>query len=403
MTTARTEPPSVLLRWARVFAGLSLLFAGCETASTGPEATRRHELVLTAPASRLVYQRGLDGTALIPIAGYSPWPDSVLEARLSPSDPSAEPPAWQPLGRADTSGRFHHRLRVAAGWYRLEVRVQGSHGPPAAVDRVGVGEVFIVVGHSVAQGGNTHLAGAKDDRVNTIAWPPDSADQRREYERTADPRLLPPLLGAPYADDVSPAPFGNGAYFWARFAEYIAQRQDVPVLLLNAAFGGTSLEHWAKSARGESFEHGFVRAGIRMPYINLHHALRQYAAHTGVRALLADQGQNDWPEPDTSRVFAHYLAFVTQARADLDCAELAVVVNRQTPPGDRTQIRLAQERMLREVPHTFPGPDYDTLAEADRYDGIHLSTTGLSQAARLWADALTPAFFQQVRPCLPAQ
>ncbi|MCW5559968.1 MAG: hypothetical protein KIT22_19290, partial [Verrucomicrobiae bacterium] len=288
----------LLLRWAHVFAGLSLLLAGCKTARTGVEASGRHDLLLTAPGFRLIYQRGLDGTALIPVAGHSPWPDSVLEARLAPVNASAPPSGWQTLGRADAEGHFDHRLRAPAGWHRLEVRVQGKHGAPAVVERVGVGEVFIVVGHSVAQGGETNLTGATDDRVNTIAWPPDSAEQRREYERTADPRLLPPLLGTHYTNDISPVPFGNGPYFWARFAEHVAQRQDVPVLLLNAAFGGTSLDHWARSTRGEPFEHSFVRSGIRMPYINLHHALRQYATHTGVRALLADQGQNDWPEPD---------------------------------------------------------------------------------------------------------
>lgn len=387
-----------------VLMALAALLAGCKTRRSFAHTSPRNDLLLTSPAHRLVYQRALDGTAMLPIAGHLPWPHAMLEARLKPVNSSAPTARWQPLARADAHGRFDQRLRVPAGWYRLEVRAKSKRREAnATVERVGVGEVFIVVGHSVAHGGRTNLAGATDDRVNTIAWPADSAEQRREYERTADPRLLPPLIGTPFTNDVRPAPFGNGTYFWARFAENIAQRQDVPVLLLNAAFGGTSLEHWAKSARGEMFEHSFVRAGLRMPYINLHHALRRYAAHTGVRAILADQGQNDWPEPDGHKVFTNYLAFVAQARADLGCAELAVVVNRQTSPGGKTQIRRAQERMLRDVPHTFPGPDYDTLAKTDRYDDIHFSASGLPRAAQLWADALTPRFFQEARPCLPTR
>ncbi len=389
--------------WICILAVLTSLSTGCRTAQPAAGLSASPDLVLTSPGHRIVYQRGVDGNGLIPVGGRSPWPGAELEARLAPVKASPTGSRWQSLGRADAAGHFSQTIRASAGWYRLEVRLKDTPAARTIIERVGVGEVFIVVGHSVAQGGETNLAGEADDRVNTIAWPAVAAERRRDYERTADPSLLPALLGTPFTNDVVPAPFGHGTYFWAAFAGQIARREDVPVLLLNAAFGGTSLEHWARSARGEMFEHSFVRAAIRMPYINLHHALRQYAAHTGVRAILADQGQNDWPEPDGDTVFANYRAFVNQARADFGFTNLAVVVNRQTPPGGQVQIRAAQERMLRDVPAAFPGPDYDTLAPADRYDGIHLSASGLSRAAQLWADALTPEFFRQVPPCLPRE
>ncbi len=357
---------------------------------------------LTAPASRLVYQRGLDGTALLPIAGASGISNGTVEARLNPAGSINTGAPWQPLGNTRPDGRFDARLRVPAGWYRLDVEVRGgSQMACGTVSNVGVGEVFIVVGHSVAQGGDINLAGATDDRVNTIAWPTNSETTLREYERTADPQLLPPFRGTQFGAGVVPAPFGHGTYFWAQFAERVARTQDVPVLLLNAAFGGTSLEHWAKSARGEPFEHSFVKSELRMPYINLQHALRRYASVTGVRAILADQGQNDWPETDGGKVFANYATWVAQARTDLGFPELAVVVNRATPPGTRTTIREVQERVIREIPFCFPGPDYDTLAPADRYDHVHLSAAGLPHAAQLWAEALPASFFSQVKPYLP--
>lgn len=392
---------------ARWFGFILLLVAFVTSCATQPpetpDAARRGHLHLRSPASRLVYQRGLDGTTLLRIAGSGSVPGATLEARLSPVDSSstaAEP--WQPLGTVRADGRFDERLRAKVGWYRLDVRAKTRLGETiATVDRVGVGEVFIVVGHSVAHGGRTNLAGATDDRVNTIAWPTNSDAARKNYERTADSRFLPPLVGTHFTNDVVPGPFGHGTYFWAQFAERVARAQDVPVLLLNAAFGGTSLEHWAKSARGEPFEHSFVKSGLRMPYINLHHALRHYATATGVRAILADQGQNDWPETDARKVFTNYLAFVEQARTDLGFPELAVVVNRATPPGNKTTIRHAQERMIRDVPHCFAGPDYDTLAKADRYDGVHLSESGMARAAQLWAEVLTPVFFQQAAPYQP--
>ena len=73
------------------------------------------------------------------------------------------------------NGGFSGRLPAPAGWYALALRTRSATGivATATVERVGVGEVFIVVGHSVAQGGDINLPGSTDDRVNTIALEPD--------------------------------------------------------------------------------------------------------------------------------------------------------------------------------------------------------------------------------------
>ena len=92
------------------------------------------------------------------------------------------------------------------------------------------------------------------------------------------------------------------------------------------------------------------------------------------------------------------MSWIEQARADLGFPKLAVVVNRASPPGDRPIIRRVQEQVIREVPHCYRGPDYDTLQKSDRYDAVHFSASGLPHAAQLWADALSPTFFQQAIP-----
>jgi hypothetical protein len=171
-------------------------------------------------------------------------------------------------------------------------------------------------------------------------------------------------------------------------------------MLLNAAFGGTSLEHWAWSSQGIPFSHSFVKSSIRMPYINLYNSLKYYVNHTGVRAILADQGANDWPQPDWTVIFNNYKTWVDQARADLGYGSLAIVVNRATPSG-HGPVRTAQEQMIAQVANCFPGPDYDTLAPGDRYDGIHLSDSGCWAAAQKWAEALNDAFFNSSQPWLP--
>ena len=360
----------------------------------------RPALTVSAPAHRIVYQRDLDGRAAVTVAGTCGWTGAAVEARTVDAT-NGQAGEWTSLGTVQADSSWRGQLRVPAGWYSLEVRARGSQQTASAsVERFGVGEVFVVVGHSVAHGGSINLPGATDDRVNTVALPAGDMEIRRQYKFTGRAELLPPLVGTHFGSNVLPAPAGNGTYFWATFAERVAKSQNVPVLIFNAAFGGTSLEHWARSARGEAFEHPFVLSAIRMPYIRLHHALTRYCAHTGLRAILADQGQNDWPERDAAKIVANYAAWIAQARQDAGAPELAVVVNRQSPPDGTGSVRRAQEQVIASVPHCFPGPDYDLLAREDTTDRVHLSEAGARKAAALWSDALTEDFFRKARPSL---
>lgn len=363
----------------------------------------RTTLSISTPANRLVFQRGLAGDARIAIAGRCAWPGASVEARIVDAS-SSKAGDWTSLGTVRPDFTYHGHLTAEAGWYTLEVRARGEgNSARTTVERVGVGEVFLVVGHSVAQGGAINLAGAKEDRVSTIELPAGDRESQRRYQASGDPGFLPAAVGRQFGSDVQPAPAGSGTYFWAAFAEKVAQAQRVPVLLLNAAFGGTSLEHWAKSARGERFEHSFVNSAIRMPYIRLQHALTRYGGVTGMRAILSDQGQNDWPEKDEERIVSNYKIWIDQARRDTGFTNLAVVICRQSPPGGFAQIRRVQERMIREHPNCFPGADYDTLAGEDTTDKIHLSESGARKAAGLWAEALDAGFFRAAVPWQPRE
>jgi len=357
---------------------------------------------VSTPVSRIVYQRNNSNQAFVPIRGTCSGAVTSVQARVQPrAGGQGVGTAWTVIDGAPSGGTYRGSLTVQGGWYSLDVRAMagGTELATASVDRVGVGEVFIVVGHSVAQGGTINIEGSTDERGNTI---PDNrtTETSNLYNDTADPQYMPPVIFAQYASGVKPAPFGGGSYFWGKLSQDVAQNQNVPVIVYNAAFGGTSLEHWYKSALGIPFDHSFVKSSIRMPYINLYNTLKQYIKHTGMRAVLSDQGANDWPNPDSNQVFTYYKTWVDQARADLGYGALAIVVNRHTPSGN-TGIRDAQMRMVNEVPNCFVGPDYDTLAPDDRYDGIHLSEQGCWAAAQKWADALNGGFFSSSQPYLP--
>ncbi len=371
-------------------------------AAAEPGERGEQSITIDWPVARAVFQRSSSNTAALPIRGKCPPKTDRIEARLvARAAGQGTATDWAALSPAPANNAFGGTITGQGGWYDLEVRAMAGASVIASttVQRVGIGEVFVVVGHSVAAGQSESIEGATDDRVNTVPIDPQSATYQ-QYLRTGDAKHLPVPGFAHYGTGVIPAPFGNSNYLWSQFGEHVSRKRNVPVLIFNAAFGGTSLEHWAKSARNVQFEHSFVKASIRMPYINLGNTLGKYVPLTGLRAVLADQGQNDWPEKNEDLVFRNYRAWVEQARADLGHPGLAIIVNRQMPFLRDAQIRRVQERMIR-MPHCFAGPDYDTLPKEARPDDIHLGLNGQARAARLWAESLDDQFFKSSKPWVP--
>lgn len=369
---------------------------------TAATAFPGNSLTIQTPTTRIVYQRDNVNQANIPIVGNCPVEADHIEARLVAREQNqGTSTEWVALKTAPEKGKFQGAISGKGGWYDLEVRALSGKKPLNTVklERVGVGEVFVIVGHSVAQGGEIDIEGAKDDRVSAISLI-EEAPEFRKYKDTGDAQYLPTPVFEHARSSIKPAPFGHGCYFWSKFGELIAIKENVPVLIYNAAFGGTSMEHWAKSSQGILFEHSFVKAKIRMPYINLHNTLKKYIPLTGLRAVLGDQGANDAGNLNEPEVFGYYQIWLKQAREDLGYPDLAYVVNRQTPNSTETIVRKVQDRMVQE-PNCFTGPDYDKFLPEDRYDGIHLSAIGATKAATFWAEALDENFFTKSKPWQP--
>lgn len=362
-------------------------------------------VTLQTPITDQVNQRNAKNLAYVTVSGQCAQTADTIECRFVPiTGGVAVIQQLVPVG-----GLFSGDCLVSGGQYALVVveLTATLETSRATLARVGVGEVFLISGHSVAAGDATYiLEGSADNRVVCIPNDPNGKDAK--YRQTANAADLPTNFG-PYTSGVFPAPFGERTYFWSKFGERVANALNVPVFIMNAAWGGTSLEHWAKSSQGQPMAAdghfpGWHDDSFNFPYANVKNALSRYVSLTGVRAILCDHGQNDWPQTDADKITINYKTWVQQAKNDVGDLDLAFVINRQTPFRNCPAVRTAQQRVIDETVGGFAGPDYDAVLtdSVDRYDNIHLTIPGQVKAAQAWADAVTTTdFLTKSRPFQP--
>lgn len=358
---------------------------------------------ITSPYNNLVTQRSRQNRAAIVATGTATdGATTSVRVRLVPIN-GGMATGWQSASL--TAGVFSAKLVAQGGWYRLDAEGLSAAGTvveSATVARVGVGEVFLVTGHSVQEGDSTYtLTGADDERVVAVPF----TFNQSAFSNSGLATDLPLTFG-PYASGVKPGPTGGTTHFWGKFGQALTARLGVPVLILNAAIGGTTLDHWAATAQGAARPLFSFNPALRFPYTAIKASLLRYVLPlTGCRAVLVDLGQNDTAELSEDVLFARYNTLLGQIRADAGFATLPVVINRQTPdftrPGAdiKTYIRNAQQRTVAANPANRPGPDYDAaLTTADRYDYIHLNVAGQTKAAALWAGIVTDSFLLTTTP-----
>lgn len=347
------------------------------------------QLNITSPQSRIVYQRNQSNQATIVVSGLAPLNTTRIEARLValPGYAGATT-GWLPLNLISNNKAFRGSLTGSGGWYRLEVRAwaDGNVSADGSIDRVGIGEVFIVAGQSNAFG--VHDAGgASDDRVSV-------ADFR---DNDVNEQLMPVRFS--HADGGGNVGPSNPLYIWGKLGDQLVRRLQVPVLFMGAAQPGTTSEQWRKTAEGD-----MGVSPLLVPYRRLGAVLFHYTARTGARAILWHQG-----EGDVGRGQQHYFDnvqfVINKSRQQANFGALAWVVSRASYTLGQSDggVINAQNQLISQVPNVFPGPNTDALVGSDnRADDVHFSGSGLSRLTDMWNQSLSDDFFNRSQPFSPS-
>lgn len=354
------------------------------------------QIQITFPVSRIVFQRNNQNQASINIAGSYLQQLDKVEARAIPvwAGQGSET-GWNTVQDFRNNGIFNGTLQLNGGWYNIEVRgiLNGNVVTSSTLERVGVGEVFIVAGQSNAQGDPVYSGatiGATDDRVSTINY----------YDPLLNEDNLP-FQFSQMGNNTKMSPYNYVPWFWGKLGDKLAQKLNVPVLFYGAALGGLSCEVWRRSAEGQDLRQElplFINAP-GMPYRAMKAALQQYVTRTGVRAILWQQGESDGFS-SAENYYNNLRTVIEKSRSDSKKSDLAWVVARSSRnPQLLPSVIEGQNLTIQRVSNVFAGPSTDEIAGANfRADGIHFHNDGLWAAADYWNNYLDGNFFNNSHP-----
>lgn len=383
------------------------------------------QINITYPTSRSVFQRNNTNQSPIYIAGnYTTFADKI-EARAvaRPMVPSQGTTTnWTIIQTNPSNGYYYGTLMVSGGWYDLEVRHWNGTTllGVTSIQRIGVGEVFLIAGQSNATGdGDLRTQGnygpmANDDRVSVVNY---SVSFPTNYGGVVLPRAEFSRLDSTF----NISPFGVSAWCWGALGDTLTKRLNVPIAFFNGGWSGTGSNAWRESANDSTATpFNFFTFPRGMPYGNLRAALHFYVAQFGVRAVLWHQGETDNVQNiDRNTYGVNLKTVITRSREHSGKPNLAWVVSKASrfkglgitnsrnwqPVIDAQSdvIGLNGNSQTNYTTQVYEGPSTDGLVGPNirTSDSIHFVGNGHRILASVWNQKLNAAFFSNSTPYLP--
>jgi len=364
-------------------------------ASSAPAIT----ITLTYPVPYIVLQRSASNSARMHIVGRTDKPVAILEAKTTLMVPYQLGIDGTPVDFTEIAKpaalEFSGELEVAAGgWYELTVQGKDAAGKviaQGAVSKIGVGEVFVAAGHSFCSNFQGDAPSkAQDDRVATCA----------------DWKEVPPSpLAFRHCEDPLRPGDENRASPWPSVGDMLVARLHVPVLIVCAGMGGSTVEEWRKGAEDPAVK---IRG-----YPTFRQILQHLTPFTGLRAVIWFGNENDLGNGPTAEVFSNDMSkLIAHSRVDSGYPNLPWVIAFDAYDPGVTQKLGAEEKqrrkerldrgtemVLQTVPYTYDGPQTDDLGpEFRRSDKDHFNEAGVKQLGVRFARQITRAFFPSPTP-----
>lgn len=407
------------------------------------------QLSITYPVQRQVFQRNAQNTATVTVTGTYSQPVDTIWVRFTPvqtGQGSTKFLNWTLLKANPLGGLFKGTVTLEAGWYKMEVRGtlrETLVGGTTSLERVGVGEVFVIAGQSNAGGSGlleANETAASDDRVNCANFISPTSYNPRGWSTPESPNNNIPFPYSRYdlaqfsivefsqlKKTAAIGPMGLGPSYWGKVGDALASKLNVPIMFFNTAWAGASVRVWRESAENPAIGalSDFQNNGSQnrytpgYPYANLKTVLGYYGINMGLRAVLWMEGEtqnllnlsaerNGLALPVTIDSYKDNLErLIKKTRSDFGNDQLPWVIARTSytgdldcgnpsspPPKPSPAIVSAQNKVLSNSTMfpLFPGPFTDSIQVAtigEREQCVHFTGKGLDQVASEWVRVLT--------------
>lgn len=387
------------------------------------------QLSISHPISRAVYQRNGTGkgSASITIAGQflgSAPANYRIEYRLEKllvTDGSYVSTVvnWTTIVSNPSFGLYSTSTAIATGWYQLSVRAYNINTSSTITSndtKFGVGDVYLIAGQSNAQGesGSWSLpSDTPNDGVVSI-----NLDDNCNTNLPAYPVL------STLSTNNRIAPSGNNSWNWLHLGKELSTPDTIPQAFFNSAYGGTSVQNWAKSAVGDPTDHVYIGGqycgATGMPYKSFKNTSQFYVPLFGAKAGLWHQGETDnekrpYKLKQTTRT--HYKdsleIVLAQARTDLVASNFSWLISRASYNGandsgfeTRADVIDAQNDVIAGNGNNYNGPETDALdlTYRDAGDKVHFRedrSGGLTALSNLWEAEILAASYNRILSTAP--
>lgn len=368
------------------------------------------QMTIDWPIERTVFQRNNSNLGNINISGNVTAECDRIEARLlARGSNQGVTTSWVTIDSSVEGLAFTGKIQNTGGWYRLEVRaIRGEDVVfSKAIERVGIGEVFVIAGQSNAQGygASPNANGAVDDRVN--AYGVDYFKVSEDHSYKSLPDYLNNFNFTKLERSSNIGPGGYTPWCYGELGDLLVRRLNVPVMFFNAGYTGTSSTNWRASAEGNQayFQYTNEPLDSGSPYKALRVTLQSVNTLLGVRSILWHQGEFDSEINLSPAQYYNNLDYViNKTRTDIN-ANIPWVVARVSRYFGKINANIisAQNLIISNKSAVWAGPETDNI-QPNRYDGGHFQnipgSLGLTQLANTWNDYLTDSFFSSSVPIL---
>ena len=363
----------------------------------GGQSAVAQEIKIKSPVASQVFQRNVNGRAVIPLALDESAKDATLVDAAVVAE-NQDPTTNKQL--ADRVTLFEGKLVgvPVGGPYKVNLAIKKNNQlVMKEVGPVFVGDLWVLAGQSNMEG--------MGDLIDVTPPHPMvmSLGMNGKWARAEEP--LHWLVDSP-----DPVHSGNpndragrsaqqhrtrskGAGLGLPFAVALVEQTRVPIGLVACAHGGTSMEQWnpAKKQEGGNSLYGSFLRQIQL-------------AGGKVKGVLWYQGESDALGGDAWKVYHRVFAdFIASVRADLNQPDLPfyyVQIGRFIKDADPKGWNAVQE-VQRHLPERVTNTGVVSVIDLELDDSIHVGTQGLKRAGARLARIAERELFGQIGATTP--